>query len=191
MVRHSTSSHPPCRIRQSRTSGAGPRGGLCVARCDLSPTWTSRGSTPPSEGPCEGGTPTAAEHSGFTKPAARTRPCALLVCECASSSNPSSACVRVRARVCVCVCVCTLRSDPEPASGRRRSMDAPMGLPPNSTPRVLARTTTTTTRVRVHLVGQSALDWRVIKVYPPPTPPTHPPDPPKSNAFVCSQPTRH
>ena len=103
MVRHSTSSHPPCRIRQSRTSGAGPRGGLCVARCDLSPTWTSRGSTPPSEGPCEGGTPTASEHSGFTKPAARTRPCALLVCECASSPNPSSACVRVCARVCVCV----------------------------------------------------------------------------------------
>ena len=82
MVRHSTSSHPPCRIRQSRWSGAGPRGGLCVscvARCGLSPTWTSRGSTPPSEGPCEGGTPAASEHSGFTKPAARTRPCALLV----------------------------------------------------------------------------------------------------------------
>ena len=70
-------------------------------------------------------------------------------------------------------------------------MDAPMGLPPNSTPRVVTRTTTTTTRVRVHLVGQSALDWRVIKVYPPPASPTHPPDPPKSNARVCRQPTRH
>ena len=67
----------------------------------------------------EYGTPTSAEHSGFTKPAARTRPCALLVCECASSPNPSSACVRVRACVCVCVCVCTLRLDPEPAGGRR------------------------------------------------------------------------
>ena len=78
MVRHSTSSHPPCRIRQSRWSGAGPRRGLCVARRGLSPTGTSRGPTPPSEGPCEGGTPTAAEHSGFTRPAARTRPCALL-----------------------------------------------------------------------------------------------------------------
>ena len=64
-----------------------------------------------------------------------------------------------------------------------------MGLPPNSTSRVLARTTTTTTRVRVHLVGQSALDWRVIKVYPPqPRTPTRPTLPsPKSNARVCRQ----
>ena len=46
-----------------------------------------------------------------------------------------------------------------------------MGLPPESTPRVLAHTTTTTTRVRVHLVVQSALDWRLIKVQSP-TPPT-------------------
>ena len=49
---------PTCLIRQSRWSGAGPRRGLCVARRDLPPTGTSRGSTPPSEGPCEGGTPT-------------------------------------------------------------------------------------------------------------------------------------
>ena len=55
-----------------------------MARCDLSPTWTSRGPTPPSEGPCEGGTPTASERSGFTKPAARTRPCGVhgVVNEC-------------------------------------------------------------------------------------------------------------
>ena len=86
---------------------------------------------------------------------------------------------------CVCACACVLlRSDPEPAGGRRRSMDAPMGLPPNSTPRVLARTTTTATRVRVHLVGQSALDWCVIKVYPPPTP-AHPPARPSQVKRRC------
>ena len=109
-----------------------------VARCDPPPTRTSRGSTPPSEGPCEGGTPTVSLSTpGSPNPRLSTRPCALLVCECASSPNPSSACVRVRVCVCVCVgvceftkslvCVCTcacvrLRSDPEPASGRRRSM---------------------------------------------------------------------
>ena len=99
MARHSTSGHPPCRILQSRRPEQDRAEG-CVWPAVTFPT--NRGPTPPSEGPCEGGTPTVAEHSGFTKPAARARPCALLVCECASSPSPSSACVRVRAFVCVC-----------------------------------------------------------------------------------------
>ena len=119
MVRHSTSSHLPCRIRQSRTSGAGPRGGLCFLwpAVTLPRPGLAEGPLPLQRGRVKG-TPTAYEHSGFTKPAARTRPCALLVCECASSPNPSSACVRVcvcvwvgvceftKSLVCACACAC-------------------------------------------------------------------------------------
>ena len=114
LVRHSSSSHPPRAGSGSRVRPELDRAEACVARCGLSLTGTSRGSTLPSEGPCEGGTPTATEHSGFTKPAARTRPCVLLVSECASSPNPSSACARVR----VCVCVCAISLSPSSACVR-------------------------------------------------------------------------
>ena len=94
----------------SRVRPEPKRAEACVARCDFSPTRTSRGYTLPVQRgrPCEGGTPTALEHSGFTKPTAHTRPCALLVCECASSPSPSSACVCV----CLCLCVCARASSP-------------------------------------------------------------------------------
>ena len=100
------------------------------------------------------------------------------VCVCAREFTKSL--------VCVCACACVLCAQiPNPQAGGGDRRNAPMGMPPNSTPRVLARATTTTTRVRVPLVGQSALDWRVIKVHPPqpriPTRPTHP-----SRTPVCA-----
>ena len=93
------------RIRQSRTSGAGPRRGLCVARCDLSPTGTSRGPTPTSEGQREGGSPTAAEHSGVTKSAPRLAH-GPVRCLCVSARVHQIPRLRVCVYVCVCVCVC-------------------------------------------------------------------------------------
>ena len=141
MVRHSTSSHLPCRIRQSRTSGAGPRGGLCFLwpAVTLPRPGLAEGPLPLQRGRVKGAPRPPMSTPGSPNPRLahgpvrclcvsvrvhqipRLRVCACVcVCGwvCASSRNPSSACVRVRVYV---ACV-RLRSDPEPANGRRRSM---------------------------------------------------------------------
>jgi len=136
MVRHSTSSHLPCRIRQSRTSGAGPRGGLCFLwpAVTLPRPGLAEGPLPLQRGRVKGAPRPPMSTPGSPNPRLAHGP---VRCLCVS--------VRVhqipRLRVCVCVCVCVgvceftkslvcvcacacvcLRSDPEPASGRRRSM---------------------------------------------------------------------
>ena len=127
MVRHSTSSHPPCRIRQSRTSGAGPRGGLCFLwpAVTLPRPGLAEGPLPLQRGRVKGAPRPPMSTPGSPNPRLahgpvrclcvsvrvhqipRLRVCAC-VCVCVGG------CVRVheipRLRVCVCVCTFALRS---------------------------------------------------------------------------------
>ena len=101
MVRHSTSSHPPCRIRQSRTSGAGPRGGLCFLwpAVTLPRPGLAEGPLPLQRGRVKGAPRPQLSTPGSPNPRLAHGP---VRCLCVS--------VRVhqipRLRVCVCVCVC-------------------------------------------------------------------------------------
>ena len=101
MVRHSTSSHLPCRIRQSRTSGAGPRGGLCFLwpAVTLPRPGLAEGPLPLQRGRVKGAPRPPMSTPGSPNPRLAHGP---VRCLCVS--------VRVhqipRLRVCVCVCVC-------------------------------------------------------------------------------------
>ena len=101
MVRHSTSSHPPCRNRQSRASGAGPRGGLCFLwpAVTLPRPGLAEGPLPLQRGRVKGAPRPPMSTPGSPNPRLAHGP---VRCLCVS--------VRVhqipRLRVCVCVCVC-------------------------------------------------------------------------------------
>ena len=66
------------------------------------PTGTSRGSTPRSEGPCEVGTPSSSEHCpGSPNPRLVHGPVRCLCVSVRVHQVP-----RLRVRVCACVCAC-------------------------------------------------------------------------------------
>ena len=100
MARHSTSSHPPCRNRQSRASGAGPRGGLCFLwpAVTLPRPGLAEGPLPLQRGRVKGAPRPQLSTPGSPNPRLAHGP---VRCLCVS--------VRVhqipRLRVCVCVCV--------------------------------------------------------------------------------------